>query len=197
MLKHSLSNTNNNQKEWQFLQTAINEAGLTDFYQTYNELTNSTGINAIQIPLNSSSIHSKFNNISSGSNNENEFSSMQQSSEQLASVSNHSIETILQMQSELLEQQKELKNIELETMDHLQQLHHNISRLASKFDLFELSLQTQLNNNLQHSFNNININMNQENQSNSTAGIKTVKNVFNKLNSTIGQHIKVSGHFII
>ena len=47
------------------------------------------------------------------------------------------IETILQMQCELLEQQKELKSIEMETMQQLRQLHENIHRLSRKFDAFE------------------------------------------------------------
>jgi hypothetical protein len=52
-------------------------------------------------------------------------------------VNDMNIETILQMQCELLEQQKELKSIEMETMQQLKQLHENIHRLSRKFDAFE------------------------------------------------------------
>jgi len=189
LIKQSLNNTNNNQKEWQFLQTAINEAGLTDFYQTYNELTNSSCSNVGSTALQQISTVNKF-----GSNSNQADCLNLNNAQQLAS-NELNIETILQMQSELLEQQKELKNIELETMDHLQQLHHNISRLASKFDLFELNLQAHHNNESHNSFNNIN--MNQENHSNNLNGLNTVKNVFNKLNTIIGQQIKVSDYLRI
>ena len=122
-------------------------------------------------------------------------------------VSDLNIETILQMQCELLEQQKELKTIELETMDHLRQLHQNISKLTSKFDSFEHNLTHNINN-VSNSINSSNFNnnfnhnvisnnnganncqiLNQENGHNS---LKAAKNVFNKLNSTIGQQLKVS-----
>ena len=129
----------------------------------------------------------------------------------IVTVTDLNIETILQMQCELLDQQKELKTIELETMDHLRQLHQNISKLANKFESFELSLQTQNNNLIQQQnlnsnlslINNTNINNtngqinnnnnnnnnNQENQN--LNNLKAAKNVFNKLNSTIGQQLKV------
>ena len=41
-IKSNNNSSISNQKEWQFLQTAINEAGLTDFYQTYNDLANTS-----------------------------------------------------------------------------------------------------------------------------------------------------------
>lgn len=109
------------------------------------------------------------------------------------------IETILQMQCELLDQQKELKTIELETMDHLRQLHQNISKLVSKFNLFEMSLQQSQSvpavNPNNSTFNNVintssNGNFQLTNLENS--GLKVAKNTFNKLNATIGQQLKVS-----
>lgn len=93
------------------------------------------------------------------------------------------------MQCELLDQQKELKTIELETMDHLRQLHQNISKLAGKFESFEQSLQTGG----QYGMGG-NSHMNEAigvGHVGSNGGLRAAKNVFNKLNSTIGQQLKV------
>jgi hypothetical protein len=114
------------------------------------------------------------------------------------------IETILQMQCELLDQQKELKNIELETMEHLRLLNQNISKLAKKFDSFEMTIAATNHSSLNASNNNSN-NSNaaiiansfnagiNENQIDSVSnGIKAAKTVFTKLNTTIGQNFKVN-----
>lgn len=188
------SNTSNsNQKEWQFLQTAINEAGLTDFYQTYNDLANGSTVMSTQAQASGSS---KFGNSSMSSSLA--ASPAPHQTAQLVTVTDLNIETILQMQCELLDQQKELKNIELETMDHLRQLHQNINRLASKLDSFELSFQGQ-NAPGSTNFNNVinngtNISISQDNQS--LNGLKAARNVFNKLNTTIGQQLKVCYLFL-
>ncbi len=116
------------------------------------------------------------------------------------------IETILQMQCELLDQQKELKTIELETMEHLRQLNQNISKLAKKFDSFEMSLNnnyssatattsittTTTNNNNNSSSSNCILNNNNNDNQNNVNNIKAAKNAFTKLNSTIGQQLKVN-----
>lgn len=94
------------------------------------------------------------------------------------------------MQCELLDQQKELKTIELETMDHLRQLHQNITKLAGKFESFEQSLQTGDRqcgvggNGLMNEA----IGMGHVGGS---GGLRAAKNAFNKLNSAIGQQLKV------
>jgi hypothetical protein len=108
---NSQGNSTNN-KEWQFLQTAISEAGLTDFYHTY------TG----------------------NSNSDSQAKQQQQQTTSLVTMNEVNIEAILQMQCELLDQQKELKSIEMDTLEQLKQLHTNISRLARKFDAFETSV---------------------------------------------------------
>lgn len=209
--------SNSNQKEWQFLQTAINEAGLTDFYQTYNDLAN-TSCNVVA--TNNNNITSLGNakltdgqhqvtSLSCGSN------STPIANQNVVTVSDLNIETILQMQCELLEQQKELKTIELETMEHLRQLHQNINKLSSKFECFELSLNGQLNNtqlvqsslNISpNNFNQFNNNMNNESSENchmtsnehqNFNNLKAAKNVFNKINSTIGQQLKLVDNEIL
>jgi protein associated with RNAse G/E len=101
---HIGPDSNVQNKEWHFLQTAISEAGLGDFYHQ-NTCTSSTDAHKIQ------QINHDLN-----------------------------IEAILKMQSELLDQQKELKSIEMDTLEQLKQLHTNISRLARKFDTFETSV---------------------------------------------------------
>ena len=136
-------------KEWQFLQSAINEAGLTDFYQTYNDLTSTS---STPTPRTTSSSQNP----------------------SVVSVNDMNIETILQMQCELLDQQKELKSIELETMDQLRLLQQNIGKLSKKFDNFESSLNSLYGSN-----------------SSIMNPIKSAKNVFNKLNSTFGQQLKL------
>ncbi len=120
----------------------------------------------------------------------------------IVTVSDLNIETILQMQCDLLEQQKELKTIELETMEQLRLLQQNISKLARKFDSFEYTCATHFptattNTNSNNSNNN---NNNTSTANNNTAGsingltndnlaatngFKAAKNVFNKLNSSI------------
>lgn len=208
---HNTTNNNSvssNQKEWQFLQTAINEAGLTDFYQTYNDLANtSTSLTAgnnhtascgnHQLGVtktngqhqNQNQHHSSFHSSLSSSPSPHHQTSQPSQPTSLVTVSDLNIETILQMQCELLDQQKELKTIELETMDHLRQLHQNITKLAGKFESFEHSLQAGG----QYGVAN-NGHMNEAvgmGHLSANGGIRAAKNVFNKLNSTIGQQLKV------
>ena len=117
-----------NNKEWQFLQTAINEAGLSDLYQTYsNDITSPNGAS------NSSNLKPHMYTSNSPSLNSTNLSGHHYR----VTVNDMNIETILQMQCELLDQQKELKLIETDTLEQLRLLHTNISRLAKKFDSFE------------------------------------------------------------
>ena len=156
-----------NCKEWQYLQTVINDAGLTDMYQPYTDLT--------QPIVQTTNLANSLNKFISSSNT-------------VVTVNDMNIETILQMQCELLDQQKELKVIELETMEHLKQLNQNISKLAKKFDSFEMSLSgsySALAN--QAGFNSSFNCISQE----SLQTLKNAKNVFGKLNTTIGQQLKV------
>ena len=86
----------------------------------------------------------------------------------IVSVSDVNIETILQMQCDLVEQQKELKSIELDTMEQLKLLQQNISKLTRKFDSFETTCATFFSS---------------SSSSNGTSSdLKSVKNVLNKFN---------------
>jgi len=122
------NNKANINKELQFLQTAISEAGLTDFYQTFNHQSTTPTISSINCP----------NSATSNKPN-------------IIQVNDVNLETILQMQCQLLDQQKELKSIELETMEQLRRLHENINRLSRKFDSFQVIVSDQIfNNSTQH-----------------------------------------------
>lgn len=114
---------NNHNKEWQFLQTAINEANLSDFYHSPEQQ---------QSANNSTSTVIKLNNLTTPVS----------TATNIVTVSDMNIETILQMQCDLLEQQKELKSIELETMEQLRLLQQNIGKLTRKFDSFETTCAT-------------------------------------------------------
>lgn len=80
------------------------------------------------------------------------------------------------MQCELLDQQKELKTIEMETIEQLKLLHQNVVNLAKKFDLFEQKLQSQDLTPMQTA---------------TTTKIKTTRNSLNKLNQTITPNFHV------
>ncbi|CAF0903866.1 unnamed protein product [Brachionus calyciflorus] len=127
-------------KELQFLQKAINDAGLTDFYQTSHtndhliNLTNQQQQQQSQSPLLSSTCLKPSYNFMTSSTHE---------------PTSNSIESVLKIQNELLEQQKELRSIEMETLEQLKLLQYNLNRLARKFDSFEnIILNTTSNNNL-------------------------------------------------
>lgn len=127
---HIIITENKLTKDLQILQTAISEAGLNDVYQINQ--------NSPLIIRNNSATHSTASSINNN-NNGNSYITLTTptNNTNLVTVSDMNIETILQMQCELLEQQKELKNIEIETMEQLKLLHQNINRLAKKFDSFE------------------------------------------------------------
>lgn len=120
LAKQKQTNNNNTKQEWQFLQTALND----DFYTTNQDQTN----NSTVIKLNNLTPITLTTNATATA-----------TPQQIVTVSDLNIETILQMQCDLLEQQKELKTIELETMEQLRLLQQNISKLARKFDSFETS----------------------------------------------------------
>ena len=108
-------------------------------------------------------------------------------------VSDMHIEAILQMQNELVDQQKELKSIEGETMEQLRLLHQNISRLAKKFDSFEVVIS-----NLNQQHNGFGLNGNQlllQQQQLTASSLKSTKSSLNKLNNSI-QQIKVRFMFL-
>ena len=121
--RNSISQNNNNNyrpgKDVQFLQNVLSEADLSDLYQT---LTNSTDLNT---------------NNTNGSKSSYSFSGNSQQVAQSQQSNEMTIENIMQMQTELLEQQKDLKAIENVTMDQLKLLQLNLTRLAKKFDSFE------------------------------------------------------------
>jgi len=85
----------------------------------------------------------------------------------IVSVSDLNIETILKMQCDLLEQQKELKSIELDTMEQLKLFQQNIRKLTRKFDSFETTCATFFSS-----------------SNGSSSDLKSVKNIFNKFNSS-------------
>lgn len=153
-------------KELQYLQKAINDAGLTDFYQTNNPQTNDPLVHLTnQSPLLSSTCLKPSYNFMTSSNDS-------------------CVDSVLKMQNELLEQQKELKNIEMETLEQLKLLQYNLNRLAKKFDSFENIIL----NNTHHNVTNSLINTNFLSTNNNLRVTKT--NLSNKLNGSI-QQIKV------
>ena len=85
----------------------------------------------------------------------------------IVSVNDLNIETILKMQCDLLEQQKELKSIELDTIEQLKLLQQNISKLTRKFDSFETTCATFFSS-----------------SNGSSSDLKSAKNIFNKFNSS-------------
>lgn len=97
-----------------------------------------------------------------------------------------SIETVLQMQCALLDQQKELKSIEYETMEQLKMLQQNLSQLAKKFNSFEtfVSNYTTANNKSANktSHNKANNNNNNliNNNTNTLPQIKVILKLFNR-----------------
>jgi hypothetical protein len=157
---HIIITENKLTKDLQILQTAITEAGLSDVYQIN---PNSPLIIRNNSSSTASSTTSNINNnsyitLTTPTNNTN-----------VVTVSDMNIETILQMQCELLEQQKELKNIEIETMEQLKLLHQNINRLAKKFDSFENVIS---NINKLTTANNTNATNNNSNKSPSSQPVK-------------------------
>lgn len=155
--------TNKLNKELQYLQKAINDAGLTDFYQTSSQNNDPLVNLTSQSPmLSSTCIKPNYNYITS---------------------SDTCVENVLKIQNELLEQQKELRNIEMETLEQLKLLQHNLNRLAKKFDSFETVILNSTN-----SVNNNLINSNFLNTNNNLKITKT--NINNRLNCPI-QQIKV------
>lgn len=104
----------------------------------------------------------------------------------LQQVNDVNIETVLQMQCELLNQQKELKNIEIETMEQLRLLQENINKLSRKFDSFELIVSNQINSNSLMVNNDFNNNI----SSSVNSQLKSTKSTLNKINHSI-QQIKV------
>ena len=156
------ANKSKSNKDWQFLQTAINEASLNDYYP---EQTSSTVIklnNLTPLASNNNSTNTSITPPTTTTTT----TSIQANN--IVSVSDVNIETILQMQCDLLEQQKELKSIELDTMEQLKLLQQNISKLTRKFDSFETTCATFFSS-----------------SSNGTSSdLKSVKNVLNKFNSS-------------
>lgn len=156
-------------KELQFLQTAISESGIQDLYQSFQ--INNLQQQQQQHHQTQPSLLLKSNNnfitiTSNGIIQHDTLNLDQHEYQNVIQVSDMNIETILQMQHDLLEQQKELKTIEAETMEQLRLLHNNISKLAKKFDSFEIVIS--------------NLNENQDNCQKS-----------NKLKASLQQQMKV------
>ena len=117
-------------------------------------------------------------------------------------VTDGNIETVLQMQNELVEQQKEMKSLESETMEQLKLLQTNIAKLAKKFESFETLIANlnQLNNNNNNNGQQIIINQNGVANTLNTvsnshhANLKTTKSSLNKMSTGI-QQMKVRSYF--
>jgi hypothetical protein len=185
-------------KELQFLQTAINEAGLGDFNQTMNN-----GATQANNNNNNNQLHHQQQQQQSQTNvSTSELTDTSSTTTTTPNVTTvittgattTNIETVLQMQCALLDQQKELKAIEYETMEQLKLLHQNLNRLAKKFDSFETFMgNSKLNltspganvaNSANSSFGTaVSGNKGANNKNNTT-------NCFSKLNNSI-QQIKV------
>jgi hypothetical protein len=130
-------------KELQFLQTAISESGIQDLYQTFqiNNLQQQQQQQQQQHTQPSLLLKSNNNFITITCNGIIQHDTLnldQHEYQNVIQVSDMNIEAIVQMQHDLIEQQKELKTIEAETMEQLRLLHNNISKLAKKFDSFEI-----------------------------------------------------------
>ncbi len=163
------ANKSKSNKDWQFLQTAINEASLNDYYP---EQTSSTVIklnNLTPLASNNNSTNTTITNPtpSTPTTTTTTTNTTSIQANNIVSVSDVNIETILQMQCDLLEQQKELKSIELDTMEQLKLLQQNISKLTRKFDSFETTCATFFSS-----------------SNGSSSDLKSVKNIFNKFNSS-------------
>lgn len=181
----------NRNKELQFLQTAISEAGISDFYQAYNNSNNNSNASLNTTPNVSGAGNGAQDQPQILLKSSNNFvtitsSGMVQQPSQIPThlvnnviaVSDSNIEAILQMQNEYLEHQKELKTIEGETMEQLRLLHQNIGRLAKKFDSFEAVIA---------SLNSLSQNGSQAQANGLSSNIKSAKTTLNKINSSIQQ----------
>lgn len=130
-------------KELQFLQAAIGESGLiSDLFHTFQMSSHTPTATATpsQPSLLLKSERSYATVTSSGAviQHEDALALEQHEYQHVLEVSEAHMDTVLHMQSELVEQQKELRSIESETMEQLKLLHANIGKLAKKFDSFEV-----------------------------------------------------------
>lgn len=113
MSKNLLKNSN---QEWQFIQSTISDTSIAGIFEPCNHNNN----NATLVPNQNITNFSNSNVITNA-----------------ITLTDLNVETILQMQCELLDHQRELKTIEMETIEQLKLLHRNVTRLAKKFDLLE------------------------------------------------------------
>lgn len=136
-------------KELQFLQSAINEADLTDSYHSLNATTSQhTNLMAPQgsAMANSSSYspavahHSYSYNNRYPSYHETHQTMLPPPTMQHHPSDSTSIDYLFQMQHELASQQRELKIMEQHTSESLKLLHLNLTKLAKKFDSFETNV---------------------------------------------------------
>ena len=108
------SNQNNENKEWQYLHET---ACLNDFYHQINNSSN-LNVNKMENSLILSTIP------------------VTATTQIDIEMNDYNLETILNIQNELILQQKELKAIEIETIKQVKQLNHNVTKLTRKFDEF-------------------------------------------------------------
>jgi hypothetical protein len=176
---NSTNSMNNHRinKELQFLQSAINEADLSDLYQTLtNASTSSNEMNTSASSSNNSI--SVNNNIHAAKNSYGSF--------QPGANSDHGdMSMIVQMQGELIDQHKELRSIEHQTMEQLRVLQMNLNRLARRFDSFECTVL----NHVSRATRNLQPQQQPVEQ-------RDARNNFNKMNNSM-QQIKVNRSLII
>lgn len=126
-----VKNVNNaNNKTWQFIESAIGEVTMVNDFYANNAAANANHLNILNTGQNARGVVGV--GVASGSGSGGGRSD------------NMNIETIMQMQCELIDQQKELKSIEMETIEQLKMLHRNVAVLAKKFEIFEHNFNVSL-----------------------------------------------------
>ena len=119
----SCNNNNNNNsanKDWPFIQGALNDSiYLNDFYHQ----TNSLNVN-------------KMSTNDVNNNNSNFTSTITTTPSQPSPINDSNFAKVLILQNELLIQQAELKSNEIETMKQVKQLNLNVAKLTNKFEEF-------------------------------------------------------------
>jgi hypothetical protein len=185
---HTMSNHRIN-KELQFLQSAINEADLSDLYQT---LTNTSASSSNELNTSASSSNNSINannNIHSSSHHASKVAAASSGSGGYASsFQQHQhgepsdMNMIVQMQGELIDQHKELRTIEHQTMEQLRVLQSNLNRLAKRFDSFECTVLNHVSRASSRS--------QQQHQHQADAHRESSRNNLSKLNNSM-QQIKV------
>ena len=103
----------NHNKDWQFIQTVLNESS---YLNDYNQQLTNNKCYFITSPL---------------------------SPPNLPTINDYNIEKILIMQNELTIEQKEIKANEVKTMEQIKQLNQNVAKLTRKFEEFTKNINVK------------------------------------------------------